>query len=191
MGLVLAEIGAVLQFDMCFEIIQKHEFYQYIMKKYFVSSIDFFYPPFRNIFSPLTFRYAACGGFNTVVGLIVYFVGFQYVFYKKVFEFSFFAFKPHMAALFLSSSVNFIIGFFFNRYIVFTSSYLSGRIQLFRYFLSFSTNIILNYCLLKLLVEILHWNVFLSQSATTIIIILFSYLTQRHFTFRIKSERIS
>lgn len=160
------------------------------MKNIVLHVIDFFYPPFRNIFSPLTFRYAVCGGGNSVLGLIAYMIAYQYVFEKEVFDLTFFAFKPHIAALFFSSAITFTIGFLLNRYIVFTSSYLRGRIQLFRYFLSFLTNVTLNYGLLKLLVEFLHWKVFLSQSITIVVIILFSYLTQRHFTFRMKSERI-
>jgi putative flippase GtrA len=135
-----------------------------------------------------TFRYAACGGGNVCLGLFIYFVGYRYIFAKQIFDFGFFAFKPHIAALFLSSGFTFIIGFVLNRYVVFTSSNLRGRIQLFRYFLSFAFNLLVNYALLKLMVEVLHWNVLLSQAVTTVIVIVISYLTQRHFTFRVKKD---
>lgn len=135
-----------------------------------------------------TFRYAACGAGNALLGLIIYVIGYQYIFAGTDFHFGFYAFKPHVAALFLSSSINFIVGFVLNRYVVFTSSYLRGRIQLFRYFLSFSFNLFFNYGMLKLLVEVLHWNPLISQVVTIILVIGISYFTQRHFTFRVKKD---
>lgn len=135
-----------------------------------------------------TFRYAACGGGNALFGLITYFIGIEYIFIQKIFDFGFFAFKQHNAALFLSSTITFIIGFILNRFVVFTTSNLRGRIQLFRYFLSFSFNLIINYWVLKLLVEILHWDAMLSQVITIALVIGISYFTQRHFTFRVKKD---
>ena len=133
-----------------------------------------------------TFRYAACGGMNTVLGLTVYFVGYQYIFAREIFDFGFFAFKPHIAAMFLSFCFSFSFGFLLNKYVVFTGSNLKGRIQLFRYFLSFSFSLVINYFLLKLLVEIFLWNALLSQVITTCIIITISYLTQKRFSFKEK-----
>lgn len=135
-----------------------------------------------------TFRYAACGGANALLGFITYVVGYRYLFAGEIFDFRFFAFKPHIAALFLSSFITFVVGFILNRYLVFTSSYLRGRIQLFRYFLSFSFNLVVNYLLLKLLVEVFRWDAILSQTLTIVVIIFISYLTQKHFTFRVKKD---
>ena len=156
------------------------------MKQKFTSVLDFFYPPFKGIMPIITFRYAVCGAITTLMGLASYFVGYQYIFAKKNFDFGFFAFKPHIAALFISFIVSFTVGFAFNKFIVFTSSNLKGRIQLFRYFLSVSFNLVINYLLLKLLVEIFLWNVLISQLLTTCIIIAISYLSQKHFSFRVK-----
>jgi putative flippase GtrA len=158
------------------------------MRKFITGIIDFFYPPFRRIMPLQTFRYAACGGTNACFGLLTYIISYRYVFVKEVFDLGFFAFKPHIAALFLSSAFTFIIGFILNRYVVFTTSYLRGRIQLFRYFLSFSFNLLINYALLKLLVEVFHWNVLFSQVLTIVLVIAISYVTQRHFTFRVKKD---
>jgi putative flippase GtrA len=74
-----------------------------------------------------------------------------------------------------------------NKYVVFTGSNLKGRIQLFRYFLSFFLNLVINYFVLKILVEGLAWNPLASQVLTTCIIIAISYLTQKHFTFKIRN----
>lgn len=158
------------------------------MRAFITGIIDFFYPPFRRFMPLQTFRYAACGGGNALLGFIIYVIGYQYIFAKSNFHFGFYAFKPHVAALFLSSTINFIVGFILNRYVVFTGSYLRGRIQLFRYFLSFGFNLLFNYGMLKLLVEVLHWNPLISQVITIALVIAISYFTQRHFTFRVKND---
>ena len=134
-----------------------------------------------------TFRYAACGGINTLIGLSLYFISYEYIFHKEVFDFDFFAFKPHIAALFVSFCFTFVIGFLLNKYVVFVGSNLRGRIQVFRYFLSFSFNLLINYLMLKLLVEVFQWNALASQLLTTCLVITISYLSQKHFSFRVKA----
>lgn len=135
-----------------------------------------------------TFRYAACGGSNTLLGFVLYYIGFEYIFNRENFHFGISAFKPHNAALFFSSAVIFFFGFFLNKYVVFIGSNLRGRIQLFRYFLSFTFNLILNYFMLKWLVEYLHADAILSQVITIVVIISISYITQKHFTFKVRRE---
>ncbi len=152
-----------------------------------IAFIDFFYPPFRKLMPVQTFRYAVCGGGNTVLGLFIYFISYQYIFEQQNFDFGFFAFKPHMAALFVSFCVNFVVGFALMKFVVFTSSNLKGRIQLFRYFLAFAFNLVLNYFLLKLFVEYFQWNALISQFITTCIVVTISYLSQKHFSFKTKS----
>ena len=154
-----------------------------------ITFIDFFYPPFRRFMPEQTFRYAVCGGGNTVLGLLIYFISYQYIFEKENFDFGFFAFKPHIAALFVSFCITFIVGFVLMKFVVFVDSNLKGRIQLFRYFLSFAFNLVLNYLLLKLFVEILFINALLSQFITTCIVVTISYLSQKHFSFKIKAGR--
>ena len=156
------------------------------MQQGILRFIDFFYPIFKRLMPLDTFRYAACGGMNTALALMVYFVSYHYIFDKTIVELGFFAFKPHMAALFTSGFVSFFVGFVLNKFIVFTASNIRGRVQLFRYLLSFLFNITLNYFMLKLLVEYLGQEVFLSQLFTTCIVITLSYLTQKHYTFKVK-----
>ncbi len=152
--------------------------------KQLTSFIDAFHPPFRRLMPLQTFRYAACGGANTVLGLSAYWLSFHYLFEKTNFDAGFMVFKPHVAALFVSFIVSFSVGFLLNKYVVFTGSYLRGRIQLFRYFLSFFLNLVINYFLLKLFVEVWYMPAFLSQLMTTVFIIGLGYLTQKHFTFK-------
>ncbi len=137
-----------------------------------------------------TFRYAVCGGANTVLGLLIYSICYQYIFKGENFDFGFFAFKPHIASLFVSFVINFIVGFILMKFVVFVSSKLKGRIQLVRYFLSFAFNLVLNYLLLKLFVEILHMNAILSQCITTCIVVILSYLTQKHFSFKVTKGNV-
>ncbi|MBK7885334.1 MAG: GtrA family protein [Chitinophagaceae bacterium] len=72
------------------------------------------------------------------------------------------------------------------KYVVFIDSTIKGRIQLFRYFSVFALNLCINYLMLKLLVEILFWPAMVSQIVTTFIMIIISYLAQKHFTFQVK-----
>ena len=152
----------------------------------FLPVIDFFYPPFRRVLSLQTFRYAFSGAVNTALGFVVYILSFKLVLKEETLNLGFFAFKPHIAALFISFCFSFPFGFFLMKYVVFSDSNLKGSIQLFRYFLVYMVNLCLNYLLLKLLVEILHVYPIMAQSITIAIIICFSYLFQRKFTFRVK-----
>lgn len=146
--------------------------------------IDFFYPPFKRMMNIQTFRYAASGSGNTLLGLIAYYIGFKFVFAEKVFHFSFYAFEGHMAALFLSFCVTFPVGFFMAKYVVFSDSNMKGRIQLFRYLLVCLFNLFLNYLLLKMLVEKFEVYPIFAQILTILIVILFSYVAQRNFSFK-------
>lgn len=155
------------------------------MKQSLTSFIDFFYPPFRRWMPMVTFRYAACGGGNTILALFIYYMGYHYIFNKAIFDLGFIAFKPHNAALFLSGSITFVIGFFLNKYVVFIESNLRGRVQLFRYLLAFVFNMILNFFMLKLLVEFMKQDAFLSQLFTTAVVIAVSFIIQKYFTFKV------
>jgi len=154
------------------------------MRALLTSLIDIFFPLFRRLLSLQTYRYMVCGGLNTVTGLLVYYLSFYYIFSQRLVDLGFIAFKPHMAALFLSSAWSFSLGFVLNKYVVFTGSYLRGRVQLFRYLLTFLANLVLNYFLLKIFVEKAGWDPLVSQVLTIVIVVGISYLLQRHFTFR-------
>lgn len=135
-----------------------------------------------------TYHYAACGGANTAVSLGTYFVSYNYIFKKQVFDLGFIAFQPHIAALFLSFIVAFPVGFYLSMYVTFHGSYLKRRVQLFRYFIVVMLCMLINYVLLKIFVEVFHWYPTPSQVLTTVFVILFNYFSQRHFSFRKKVE---
>jgi putative flippase GtrA len=157
------------------------------MRKKIISFIDFFYPPFKKIMPEQTFRYAVCGGMNTLSGLLIYYIGFHYIFARENFDAGIIVFKPHNASLFLAGCFSFTFGFILNKFVVFSDSYLKGRIQLFRYFLSFILNLIINYFVLNLFIVYFYIEAFLSQIIATVIVITISYITQKNFTFRVNN----
>jgi hypothetical protein len=81
-------------------------------RDFILPAIDFFYPPFRRLMSQQTFRYAASGAANTLLGFIIYFISFKYILREKQLDLGFYAFKPHVAALFISFCITFLVGFF-------------------------------------------------------------------------------
>jgi putative flippase GtrA len=146
--------------------------------------IDFFYPPFKKIMSLQMYRYAACGGGNTLFNIFLYFSAYHFILRKQVLDLGFVAFTPHIAAFFMAFWITFPIGFYLSMYVVFQGSYLRRRIQLIRYFLVAMACVFLNYFLLKFFVEYMHWYPTPSLMITAAIVIFFSYLSQRHFSFK-------
>lgn len=153
-------------------------------KKQIISFIDFFYPPFRKLMPIQTFRYAACGGTNTILDILIFFISYNFILHKQVLHIGFLAFKPYIAAFMMSFLISFPTGFLLMRYIVFPGSSLHGRIQFFRYFLLVVFCILLNYSFIRLFVE--EFNIYptIAKIITTGIVVIFSYLTQKNFTFK-------
>lgn len=158
-----------------------------MLKGWIISAIDFFYAPFRRLMPLQTFRYAVCGGGNTVLDIFLYFIFYNFIVKKQIVYTPVGAMEPHIAAFLLSFAISFPTGYLLNRFIVFPGSILRGRVQLFRYFLLVIVCIFLNYIFIKLFVE--HFHIFptVSKMLTTIVVVSFSYLTQKNFTF--KSDR--
>lgn len=157
-------------------------------RDFILPIIDFFYPPFRRLMNLQTFRYAASGGGNMLLGFLVYFLSYKFLFHEKEFHFGFYAFKGHIAALIISFIVTFPVGFFMSKYVVFSDSRMKGRIQLFRYLMICLFNLALNYLLLKIFVEKLNIYPVLAQIITTCIVVVFSYIAQRNFSFKASAE---
>jgi putative flippase GtrA len=162
------------------------------IRKLILLVVDFFYFPFKNIMPLQTFRYAACGGFNTLLGIVMYFVAYHYIFINDtVFITEKFALKRHIASDFLFAFwVSFPIGFYLNRYVVFQESKLPKRIQLFRYFVVLCGAIGINYFCLKLFVEIFHIYGPIAKIITAIVVIAFSYISQRNYSFKTTKEEV-
>ena len=158
------------------------------MRKFALTIIDFFYPPFQKWFSLHTFRYMASGGITVSTGIIGYFLIFNYVLDQQDVNVGGYLITAPIAALILESITTFIVGFMLNKYLVFTQSTLVGRIQLFRYATVFGTNILLNYALLKILVEGFQFYPSIAKAIITIVLAVFSYFSQKYFSFSVKKS---
>ncbi len=154
------------------------------LKQFIISVIDWFYPPFKKIMPCQTFQYAACGGGNTALNIFLYFVSYNYVLKKQDLNLGLVVVGSHIAAFILAFLVTFPIGLYLNMFVVFKGSQLRKRVQLLRYFLVVIVCILLNYLLLTLFVGQLNWYPTLSQIAATILITIFSYLSQLRFSFK-------
>lgn len=160
-------------------------------RKLLLSVIDFFYPLFKKLMPLQTFRYAACGGGNVLLSILLYFIGYNFIFHKQLVSLGYIPFygnlvlKPFIAADYLFAIwINFAVGFYLNRYVVFTESDLKKHIQLFRYFVVVLLNMIFNYYLLKLFIQIFRWYPTPSKIITTALLIVFSYFSQKNYTFK-------
>ena len=163
-----------------------------VMRKFFIKIgnkisglIDFFYPPFSPYVSRQVFHYAVCGGANVVFDWVLYFFVYNFVLdkqsdvYLKIVTLS-----PHIATLAVTFPITVLSGFLLQKYVTFSDSYLRGRVQLFRYFLVVIANLLINYFGLKLLVDGFDFYPTPSKMIITVFTVIFSYLSQKKFTFK-------
>lgn len=149
-----------------------------------IRIIDWFYFPFLRFIPKEIFRYAFSGGINTAFDLSLYFLFYNFILKKQLVEFGLIAVSPHIAAFLIVFPITFTTGFLLAKYITFTASELCGRIQLFRYGVTVAGAILLNYFFLKLFVEYFGWYATFSKGITTIIVVIYSYISQRYFSFK-------
>lgn len=155
-----------------------------------LSIIDFFHPPFARWIPKQTFRYLACGGSNTVLDILLYFISYNFILHKLPVHIAGITIAPHIFAFIMSFSISFPLGFALSKFLVFPESNLKGRIQLFRYAVLVGMCIILNYVFLKLFVEWFGWYPTPSKIITTGLVAIFSYVSQRNFTFKVKQPAV-
>lgn len=149
-----------------------------------IQVIDYFHTPFRRYIPIETFRYAATGGFNTVLDIFLYFFCYNFIIDKHVIDLGIVSISPHIAAFLVVFPITFFTGFLFAKFITFTTSIVRGRIQLIRYMISVSGSIFLNYVFLKIFVEFVGLWPTLSKIITTGIVVIYSYFAQKFFTFK-------
>ncbi|MBI9038485.1 MAG: GtrA family protein [Bacteroidales bacterium] len=154
------------------------------INRFILSIINLLYVPFKKFIPPETFRYAVTGGFNLILDIFLYFIFYNFILQKQIVDFGIFAISPHIAAFVFVFPITFTTGFLFAKYITFTDSYLRGKVQLFRYALSVGGSILLNYVSIKLFVEYLFIWPTIAKIFTTVIVVIYSYLVQRYYTFK-------
>lgn len=152
------------------------------------SVIDWFYPPFRRVMPLQTFRYAACGGSNTLLDIGLFAFTHDYVFKGQMVETPFVTLTPHIAAFLAAFSITFPTGFFLGRYVVFEGASVRKREQLPKYMAVVLGAVLLNYFFLKVFIETFGIHAVLAKVLTTVVVVSFSYYSQKHFTFKAKLE---
>lgn len=146
--------------------------------------IDFCYPPFRRYMSLQFFRYGATGGLNLLFDWVLYFLIYNYLLQHRMLELGFVTISSHIAALGIKFPLVLLSGFILQKYVTFSGSALKGRIQLFRYLVVVLINLIVNYIGLKFFVEYLHIYPTPSIMLISLITILVSFFSQKHYTFK-------
>jgi ABC-type multidrug transport system fused ATPase/permease subunit len=170
------------------------------IKNVILGIIDFFYPLVQRWVPLQTFRYIACGGGVTVLGLLVFFISYNFILppylktimvngnTREVIDLGFIQITQYIAAYMVSFCVSFPVGFFLSKFVVFQESHLKGRVQLFRYATLQFLNIVLNYSLLHLFAGWLGFWATPSQTLTSAILAIFSYFFQRYISFRTRKD---
>jgi putative flippase GtrA len=151
-----------------------------------LRTIDFFYPVCKKFMSLQTFRYAACGGANTLLDISLFSMFYNLIYKNHLVHLGFATLSPHIAALFSALCISLPTGFYLNRYVVFQHAGLKGHVQLFRYILVVVICIVFNYVFLKFFVDYLGWYPTISKAVTTLLIVIFSYTSQTFYFFRAK-----
>lgn len=151
-----------------------------------LAFIDFFHKPFVRLIDKQTFRYLACGGSNQVIYLLLYKLSYDHVLHHNdVPLYGSIKITAPIAAYLIAFAVSFPMGFILSRHIVFPESNLHGKVQFFRYALLIATCVLLSYLFIKFLAEICGMDPTLSAAITSIILAIFSYFSQRMFTFKV------
>lgn len=156
----------------------------FFIRNLILETVDLFYPVFRRFMPLQTYRYAACGGFNTALDICLFFVSYNFILLKQPLELGFITVGAHIASFLMSFLVTFPIGFYLSRYVVFQETSVAKREQLGKYFMVVLGCLILNYLFLKIFVDVLGWYPTPSKIATTFFVVAFSYFSQKNFTFK-------
>ncbi len=161
------------------------------MRKFFklagrivTNIIDFFYPLCSRWCSPQFFRYGVCGVGNLVLDAVLYFIVYNFVLQHRMLHLGFVTLSSHIATLCFVFPITLFSGFFFSKYVTFTSSSLRGGVQLVRYASIVLINLLVNYAGLKLFVDVCGIYPTPSKMLITVITVTFSYFAQKYFTFR-------
>jgi putative flippase GtrA len=152
--------------------------------------IDFFYPPFRKYLTIQFFRYGVTGVANMVFDWILFFLVYHFVLKQQMLHLGFVTLSSYIASFLIVFPVTSFSGFLLQKYVTFTASALRGHVQLYRYLLVVISNLILNYFGLKILVDGAGFFPTPSKMIVTIGTTIFSYFSQKKYTFKKTNPQI-
>ena len=156
------------------------------MKDFLLNIIDSVHFILKKNIPHKTYRYSVCGGSNLILDTVLYFIFFHFIFNKENVDLIIVVLSPHIVSLFFVFPITFIIGFILNRFIVFSESRLSIKTQFLRYLTVGIIALLISYFSMKLLVDILLFYPTPSRLLTIVITVLFSYIMQNKFSFKIQ-----
>jgi putative flippase GtrA len=154
------------------------------IRNFMILVIDSVHKPLFRFVPVETFRYAATGGSNTFLDILLYFLTYNFILRKQMVMIGSMTISPHIAAFLFVFPITFLTGFILAKYVTFTTSMFRGRKQLLRYGITVAGAILINYVLLKLLVEQCYIYPTPSKLITTLVVVVYSYLMQRYFSFK-------
>lgn len=158
----------------------------YKIKDWIIYTIDFFYPAFNKVMDRQTFRYAACGGANTIFDIAIFTITNNYIFHQQVVHIGPFAITSYIASFIFTFPISFLTGYLLMRYVVFPEAATTRkRVQMTKYLSVVFVCILLNYGFLKLFVETFGWWPLPAKIATTFFVVMFSYFSQKKFAFKV------
>jgi putative flippase GtrA len=119
-----------------------------------------------------------------LLDLALFFFLYNFAFGRQIIDLNVIAVSPYIAAFLIVFPVTFLTGFWLMNNVAFCGSPMKNRTKLSRYFLVICFNIGINYAGLKFLVEYLHFYPTPAKFIIMVVCTLFSYVSQRYFTFR-------
>ena len=120
--------------------------------------------------------------------LVLYFICYNFIVAKHNVDLGLVVLSPHIASLFFVFPITFLTGFWLSKYITFSASDLATRVQFSRYFMVSMGAIVIGYGLMKLFVDGFGFYPTPSKLLTIIIAVIYSYLLQNNFTFKVGSK---
>lgn len=146
--------------------------------------VDFFYPPFSKYVGLQFFRYGVTGVANLLFDWVMYFFIYNYILHQQMLFLGIVTLSSHIATLAIKFPITLTSGFLLQKYVTFTDSTNKGKDQIWRYYLVAFINLGLNYVGLKLLVDVFHFYASIANVVISIILTIFSYVSQKRFTFK-------
>jgi hypothetical protein len=67
---------------------------------FILSVVDWFYPMFQKLMPKQTYRYAACGGFNTFLDIGLFFIAYNYILAKSTVQLGNIIISGHIASFY-------------------------------------------------------------------------------------------
>lgn len=134
-----------------------------------------------------TFRYIACGGTNTIAGMVFFSLIFNFVLHRNDLHLiPGFPITARVASLFMAFCVNVPFGFVLSSYIVFPESQIDTKVQFVRYTGAAVLFIGMAYLLTKFFAYVIpSVRADISNIFVSMITAVMSYLSQRFYTFKI------